>query len=171
MEQLELVLRLIAAMILGAALGAERERGNKSAGLRTLTLVSLGAALYAVLGEQIVKGGGGGQGGEPDPTRIVAGLVGGVGFLGAGAIFQARGNVKGLTTAAGIWMTAAIGVGCGLGEYVLATAGTLLALVTLVGLTPLERAINGKSRRDQKRDFAEGDEDEGGPVGEGGAGH
>src|SRR5687767_14525142 len=98
MNDLESIARLAMAMVLGGLIGLERERSNKAAGLRTLMLVSLGSALFALIGVGIVAGSepvvlpGGGVG-LPDPTRIVAGIVGGVGFLGAGAIWQGKGSV------------------------------------------------------------------------------
>lgn len=125
----ELVLLLV-AFVLSMVIGIERQLQQKSAGMRTHTLVGTGAALFtlvsgfgfdAVLGTEV----------NLDPSRIAAQVVSGVGFLGAGVIFMRRDVVRGLTTAATIWMTAAIGMACGAGMPVLAVAATLLHLVAV----------------------------------------
>jgi putative Mg2+ transporter-C (MgtC) family protein len=135
----ELLLRLVLALVLGALIGLDRRLRSKPAGLRTMSLVSLGSATFTLVGltamMQLVEAEQG-AGFEAmvrlDTSRVIAGIVGGIGFLGAGAIIQSRGRVQGLTTASGIWMTAAIGVATGLGQYVLALAATFLAYVVLV---------------------------------------
>ena len=135
----EMIVRLVLALILGAFIGLDRRSRSKPAGLRTMSLVSLGAATFTLVGvsamqqlafaeqsaglETMVR---------LDTSRVIAGIVGGIGFLGAGAIIQSRGKIQGMTTASGIWMTAAIGVSVGLGLYVLAFAATFLAYVVLV---------------------------------------
>lgn len=135
----EMLLRLVVALVLGAVIGLDRRLRSKPAGLRTMSLVSLGSATFTLVGvtamlqlasaeqaagiEAMVR---------LDTSRVIAGIVGGIGFLGAGAIIQARGRVQGMTTASGIWMTAAIGVSVGLGQYVLALAATFLAFLVLV---------------------------------------
>jgi putative Mg2+ transporter-C (MgtC) family protein len=118
-----IILRLSIAACLGGVLGYERERMGKSAGLRTHMLVALGAALFVLVPQQAGVS-------ETDLTRVLQGLVAGVGFLGAGTIIKGNGEdqVKGLTTAAGIWLTAAIGVAAGLGREATAILSTLLAL-------------------------------------------
>jgi putative Mg2+ transporter-C (MgtC) family protein len=120
------LLRLGLAALLGGVLGYERETQGKAAGVRTHMLVAMGAALFVLVPQ---------LGGMPigDVSRVIQGIVTGVGFLGAGAIIK-RGseqNVQGLTTAAGVWMTAAIGVACGLGREATALLSTLLALAIL----------------------------------------
>ncbi|UXH80866.1 MgtC/SapB family protein [Roseateles amylovorans] len=126
-----LVLRLTLAALLGGVLGYEREQAGKAAGIRTHMLVSLGAALFVLVPQ---------QGGMPMPdmSRVLQGVIAGIGFLGAGAILKLKEEeqVHGLTTAAGIWMTAAIGVACGLGREATAVVSTLLALAVLT-LVPL----------------------------------
>ncbi len=121
-----IVVRLSVAAILGGALGFEREQKGKSAGLRTHMLVAIGAALFVLIPQQA---------GVPDAdlSRVLQGLVAGVGFLGAGTIIKGSGDEepKGLTTAAGIWLTAAIGVAAGMGRESTAVLSTLLALVIL----------------------------------------
>ena len=126
------VVRLLAAAGLGAALGVERELNAQPAGFRTHLLVSLGAALFTVAGADIA---------DADPARVAAQVVTGIGFLGAGAILRDGGTVKGLTTAASLWVTAAVGLACGLGSVLLATLVTGLALLALVLLKLLERGF------------------------------
>lgn len=138
--QLEVVLRLALAMVLGAAVGIEREYRGHPAGLRTMALVSVGSCLFTAAGFFILPGH------VTDPTRIAAQVVTGVGFLGAGAIFRSEDSVRGLTTAATVWVVAAIGMAAGFGLYRLAVAGTAVALLGLVGIRPIEIRLF-KSRR------------------------
>jgi len=121
-----LFVRLLLAAVLGGVLGYEREQRGKAAGVRTHMLVSMGSALF-VLVPQL----GGMQ--LADMSRVIQGIVAGIGFLGAGAIIKnhSEENVQGLTTAASVWMTAAIGIACGLGRESTAMIGTLLALAVL----------------------------------------
>ncbi len=122
--ELEMVLRLLLAVALGAIIGFQRERAGKPAGLRTNTLICLGAALFTVIS---VYGFG------ADPARVAAGIVTGVGFLGAGAIIMRRGEgtVEGLTTAATIWAVAGVGLAAGVGMYLIAAVATALILGVL----------------------------------------
>jgi len=137
--QLELSGRLLLAAVLGAAIGLERELHDHPAGMRTHLLVSLGSALFAVIS---AYGYASFFAGHPDaqdsPQRIAAQIVSGIGFLGAGAIIQAGRWVRGLTTAASLWATAAVGLAVGSGEYILAVVGTTLIVVSL---GPLNRLI------------------------------
>lgn len=131
-----IIIRLLTAAALGAALGYERERAGKAAGIRTHILVAVGAAMFVLVPDQL--------GVPPDGlTRILQGLVAGIGFLGAGAIIKnPDGNIEGMTTAAGIWLTAAIGVAAGMGRETSAAVATGLALLVLAGvrkLTPAHR--------------------------------
>ncbi|MBI69528.1 MAG: magnesium transporter MgtC [Phycisphaerae bacterium] len=135
----EIIIRLVLAAVLGALIGLDRRLHSKPAGLRTMSLVSLGAATFTLVGIsamlQLVTAeqeAGLTQMLRLDTSRVIAGIVGGIGFLGAGAIIQSRGRVQGMTTASGIWMTAAIGVAVGLGQYTLAFCATLLAFIILV---------------------------------------
>lgn len=139
-ENLDIVLRLSVAVLLGAIIGLEREVARKYAGLRTYVLVSLGAALFATMSETTMRFFWEYLGGTPnfDPTRIISNIVVGVGFLGAGMVIFHREKVLGLTTAAGVWVTAAIGASVGIGAYVPAIAATLLVLFTLVVLRRVE---------------------------------
>jgi putative Mg2+ transporter-C (MgtC) family protein len=131
-----IVVRLLLAALLGGSLGYQRERSGKSAGMRTHMLIAIGSALFVVVPEQ-----GGMAIGELG--RVIQGIVTGIGFLGAGAIIKhhAAESVQGLTTAAGVWMTAAIGVSCGLGRESTAILATALALAVLA-LVPHVAARN-----------------------------
>lgn len=131
------LLLLALAFVLSAVIGVERERQFKSAGLRTHTLVGLGAALFTLVSAYGFAGLGIDT---TDPTRIAAQVVTGIGFVGAGVIFVNRGNVVGLTTAASIWVTAAVGMACGAGLPLLAVAGTVLHLVA-VGTMPMAERV------------------------------
>lgn len=124
-------MRLALAVLLGGLLGVEREVTGKPAGLRTMVMVSLGSALFMVLSVLAASP-------NFDPTRIAAGVVTGIGFLGAGAIFREGLTVRGITTAATIWVAAAIGLASGAGLYLPAFFTLLLAMMTLILLHPLE---------------------------------
>ena len=129
-----IVLRLFIAAALGGLLGYERERQGKAAGVRTHMLVALGAALFVLVPQQAGVE-------SADMTRVIQGVVAGIGFLGAGAIIKgsAEESVKGLTTAAGIWLTAAIGIACGLGRESTAVLSALLAFAILALVPRLTR--------------------------------
>ena len=125
---LDITLRLIAAMVLGGVIGIEREFRSKDAGFRTHFLVALGSALFTVVSQY-------GFGIDlKDSSRVAAQVVSGIGFLGAGTIIFQKNMVRGLTTAAGLWVTAAIGLACGTGLYVVATITTALVLIGLESL-------------------------------------
>jgi len=129
-----ITVRLALAALLGGMIGYERETKGKAAGLRTHMLVALGSALLVLVVQQ--------SGGSSDSvSRVIQGLVAGIGFLGAGAILNNRRDphIRGLTTAAGVWMTAAIGVAAGVGRELTAILATLLALVILAILPRFER--------------------------------
>lgn len=134
----QIIVRLLVAAILGGLLGYEREHAGKSAGIRTHMLVALGAALFILVPQQA---------GVPaaDLTRVLQGLVAGVGFLGAGTILKRsdEGQVEGLTTAANIWLTAAIGVAAGMGRETSAVLSTTLALLILASFPWIARGIGG----------------------------
>jgi putative Mg2+ transporter-C (MgtC) family protein len=131
----ELIQRLLLAALCGGVLGFEREIKQKSAGLRTNMLISVGAALFTLMSYELADGF------TADPTRVAAQIVTGIGFLGAGAIMRTNGGVQGLTTAATIWVNAAVGVAAGGGEYHLAFIATGVTLSVLLLLNPLERFI------------------------------
>jgi putative Mg2+ transporter-C (MgtC) family protein len=131
----ELIRRLMTAAVLGAILGFEREVRQKAAGLRTNTLIAIGSALFTVMSYELAADG------NADPARVAAQIVTGIGFLGAGAIMRTGSGVQGLTTAATVWVNAAVGVAAGGGEYHLAFIATGVTLATLLVMHPLETAI------------------------------
>lgn len=138
--------RLMLAVLLGGLLGYERERSGKAAGLRTHMLVALGAALFVLAPLQ-----GGMQ--VNDLSRVLQGVIAGIGFLGAGAIIKlgAQGEIRGLTTSASIWLTAAIGVAAGMGRESTAVLSTVLALVILGVLHKLEIRVSAKEDANKKK--------------------
>lgn len=139
-SDVELVGRLVAAALIGATIGFEREAKDRPAGIRTHALVSLGAALFTIAGaygfEDIARGP------NIDPARVAAQVATGIGFVGAGAIFRSGLNVQGLTTAATLWLAAALGVVAGAGDLILAAAGGAILLVIVIGL----RAVKSTAR-------------------------
>ncbi len=140
-----ITVRLIVAMIFGAVIGIQRERAGKPAGLRTHMLVASGAAVFIIASGEF--------GMNPDSiSRVIQGLVTGIGFLGAGAILKLydKRAVEGLTTAAGIWMTAALGVAVGLGRFGLALVATLLAWMTLSLVRQMEHILNRGARKSEE---------------------
>ncbi|HEY6225138.1 MAG TPA: MgtC/SapB family protein [Gemmatimonadales bacterium] len=132
--RLELLLQVVLATVLGGAIGMERELSGKPAGLRTNILICVGATLFTVLSLKM-------SGGRGDPARVAAQILPGVGFIGAGTILHARGAVTGLTSAATIWVVAAIGMALGAGAYTEAVGTTLLVMLILAGLGYFERLI------------------------------
>jgi putative Mg2+ transporter-C (MgtC) family protein len=144
-------IRLMLAVILGGVLGYERQLTGKPAGLRTHMLVSLGAALFVLVPLQA---------GMPvnDVSRVLQGVIAGIGFLGAGAIIKMseEGQVKGLTTAASIWLTAAIGVAAGMGREATAVFATLLALIILGVLHKLDKYISARRKKHHPHEHASG---------------
>ena len=124
------IFRMILSMALGVVIGAERKRKGQIAGIRTFALITMGACLAMLLSIYVPQEYMGLKNG--DPGRIAAQVITGIGFLGGGAIIRAKGSVKGLTTAAGIWISAIIGMAVGVGMYVVAIGTTLLIMVVLV---------------------------------------
>ncbi len=133
--------RLIAAALLGGFIGMEREIMNRTAGLRTHVMVSIGSALFTILSIYFFSY----NEGPRDPARIAAQIVSGIGFLGAGAIMKHGATVHGLTTAATLWVVAAIGMSCGAGAFVVAGATCIISLLTLVTLRRLEPVFTGSN--------------------------
>jgi len=144
--RLDLLLKLALAVVLGGVIGLEREIAGKPAGLRTNILICVGAALLTDVSVQITMGIYPGAPRLGDPSRIAAQIVSGIGFIGAGTIMQARGTVTGLTSAATIWVVAAIGVTIGAGQYLEATGAGLLVALVLAGLGTLEHKLR-RARR------------------------
>ena len=139
------VLPLLVSMVLGTVLGWERQVEGKPAGLRTHTLVCLGSTLFVLTARHASAA----FGATTDPTRIIHGIVTGVGFLGAGAILRKDGDVHGLTTAASVWFVAAIGVAAGVEAYILAAVAAVLALVVLRIYDQIDRRLarDGNSKK------------------------
>lgn len=134
------IAKLLLSLVLGATIGIERRRKGQIAGLRTFALISMGATLAMLISIYIPQEYLGLKNG--DPGRIAAQVVSGVGFLGAGAIIQMKGSVRGLTTAAGIWMTACIGLAVGAGMYLISIIVTLLIIFILVNIERIEQRHN-----------------------------
>ena len=134
------ITKLVLSLILGAVIGIERRHKGQIAGLRTFALISMGATLAMLISIYIPQEYMGLKNG--DPGRIAAQVVSGVGFLGAGAIIQMKGSVRGLTTAAGIWMTACIGLAVGAGMYTVSIITTLLIIFILVNIERIEYRHN-----------------------------
>lgn len=135
-QHLEAALRLLAAAGLGGIVGTQRELAGRPAGLRTHILVALGACLFTVVGSMPFGGVLG-----ADPTRIASQVVVGIGFLGGGSIIRHGTNVRGLTTAANLWVMAAVGLACGLGAYREAAIATCIVIFVLFVLKPFERTL------------------------------
>jgi len=120
-----MLLRLLLAVALGAGIGYQRERAGKTAGLRTYILVSSGAALFTIASIY-------GFSGAVDPSRVAAGVVVGIGFIGAGVVFRGEEGIEGITTATSIWVTAAIGLAAGAGLYLISVITALITIGTLM---------------------------------------
>lgn len=146
---MEIFWQLVLATIFGGLIGLEREYNRKEAGFRTFTLVSLGAAFFTIVAFESVKVFAVST--AFDPSRIIGQIVLGIGFLGAGLIIYREFHVEGLTTAAGLWVTAAIGSAVGVKLYSLAIFTTILVLFVLTGLRPIEdRFIKSRLKREKK---------------------
>lgn len=133
------VLKIVLAVVAGGLIGLEREARDKAAGFRTLIFICVGAALFTIMSVRIA--------GERDPGRIAAQIVTGIGFLGAGVIIRDNGRVIGLTTAAAIWLTSAVGMSIGLGQYLLALVVTFISLIVLIVFPSLELNIDRANRQ------------------------
>ena len=144
---IEVIERLALAGVLGALLGAEREWRQKDAGLRTNTLIAIGSAVFTMVSIELA-------GGDPNAaSRIPSQVASGVGFIGGGAILHGRGKhaVQGLTTAATIWVNAAIGMAAGAGAYRLAGLASITVLIVLLLFLPLQRVIERRAEHDANR--------------------
>ena len=149
----DLMLRLTFALILGLAIGSERSRVGKRAGMRTYGLVSLGACLFIVMSGVVAT-----KYAETfvfDPLRVASQIVVGIGFLGAGVIFVQRQVLTGLTTAAGLWVVAAIGASCGYGLYLIASYVTFLVLFVFEALWYIEERFIRTARTDLEEQFVQ----------------
>ena len=150
---LEIIFRLILAALLGGAVGLEREVHGRPAGVRTYLLLSLGSALIMVISEYLFhkyRGGVPGISLQVDPGRIAAQAITGIGFLGAGVIIRNRDTIRGLTTAACVWVVCAVGLTIGAGFYLYGGTVAVITVLSLVGLKPLEKRL----RRDWYQEMA-----------------
>ena len=146
LESPEVVLRIVVAAVLGGLVGLEREMSDQPAGFRTHILVSLGAALFTLVGAYSFDEEG------VDATRVAAQVVTGIGFIGAGVIFQHGPSVKGLTTAASLWVTAAIGTAVGLGYWDAALVTSVITVIALYGLKRVGRNVFPRLREKSRSD-------------------
>jgi putative Mg2+ transporter-C (MgtC) family protein len=138
------MLSMVIAVVLGALIGIEREVHGKPAGLRTNALICMGAAAFMVIAQRI--------GLAPDAiSRMTAGIVTGVGFIGGGAVLRDRTNISGVTTAATIWVVTSIGIACGMRLYDMAVSITVLSLIVLAILGPLDRKIRRTKDREPQQ--------------------
>src|SRR6188768_2377855 len=149
----EALLRIVVAATLGGAVGIERELRDHDAGFRTHMLVAIGSALFTIVSAYAFRDFlvGGGAVVRADPTRIAAQIVTGIGFLGAGAIIRQGFSVRGLTTAATLWVVAAIGLTTGAGYYSAAIITTLIALISLWPLRAASHVVMGRFRAESGR--------------------
>lgn len=145
MELTEFIIRLLAATAAGGALGIEREQNNKSAGLRTHTLVSVSACIFALISIRIVESGGTG-----DPSRVVGQIVTGIGFLGAGVILHRGSNIHGLTTAATIWSSAALGCLSAFGFYWELAIATVLIIFINTCFKKADSFLHKKTKKEKE---------------------
>ena len=122
---MDIAIKLLLSVLVGGIVGAEREYRDKAAGFRTILLITLGATVFTIISEELA-------GLHNDPGRVAAGIVTGIGFLGAGVIFKRNGSIQGITTAATIWLAAALGMGIGAGEYATSLAAFAIMMVVLV---------------------------------------
>ncbi|HEY0833918.1 MAG TPA: MgtC/SapB family protein [Azospirillum sp.] len=142
LEPWEIAVRMLLAVLCGAVLGFDREARGKAAGLRTQTLVSLSAAATTLVALQMYADvAGTGHGGDVDPTRVIQGLAQAIGFISAGVMFRSGVNVRGVTTAAVVWMAGALGIACGAGLYWVAGIALGLSVLVSIGFTWLERRL------------------------------
>ncbi|OQP59971.1 hypothetical protein A3860_35605 [Niastella vici] len=138
MDTLEIIIKLLIAVLIGGIIGAEREYHNKSAGLRTLMLICLGSALFTMFSMEI--------GSRTSPDRIASNIVTGIGFVGGGVIFMGGTGIYGVTTAATIWVTAALGMGVGAGHQYIALGGCIVLVGVLNAFTAIEDWIDKINR-------------------------
>jgi putative Mg2+ transporter-C (MgtC) family protein len=131
------LVKILVALLIGGVIGFERELHSKAAGLRTITLITVGAAMFTILSSKFS---------DTATSRVASNIVTGVGFLGAGAILFAEGKIRGLTTASSVWVAAALGMAVGLGQYILSLTTALLVVIVLDLFTRLDRWLNVKGR-------------------------
>ena len=158
MEYIDIFIRILSALLLGFAIGLEREMTNKYAGLRTNILVCLGACIFTIIsiygfptfaqGDNVIIPQ---ATGVRDTARIAAQVVTGIGFIGAGTVFRHGATIFGLTTAATLWIAASIGMACGAALYPVAILGTIFSIITLVSVRVFEKSVLISSTKNTKR--------------------
>ncbi|PJE51322.1 MAG: hypothetical protein COV29_01035 [Candidatus Yanofskybacteria bacterium CG10_big_fil_rev_8_21_14_0_10_36_16] len=148
LHESQLIIRLFVAALLGAAIGFEREKSNKVAGLRTHSLVAIGAALISILSvygfEDLTVDS------SYDPSRLISNIIVGIGFIGGGAILKYGGKVVGITTAATLWVVAAVGIAVGLGMYLAAVSASVIVYIILTVLWRIEHFFIGHKKSDSE---------------------
>ncbi|MEX2454482.1 MAG: MgtC/SapB family protein [Rhodospirillaceae bacterium] len=158
----DVTLRLVSAAVLGMVVGLERELRRKPAGMRTHMLVATGASAFIIIGVELVTVTLEDDNIRADPTRIIEGVIGGIGFLGAGAIIKGNGDVTGLTTGASVWVAGAIGIACGVGYFDIAALLAVIVLVIVYVLGRVEaaamRAMDRAAGRDTPKERHDGSE-------------
>jgi putative Mg2+ transporter-C (MgtC) family protein len=127
------LIKVLIAVVIGGIIGMEREIHSKAAGLRTITLITVGATLFTILSVKF---------GDPATSRVAANIITGIGFLGAGVILFAEGKLKGLTTASSIWVAASLGMAVGIGEYVLAMATSIIVIIVLAFFARFDQMVD-----------------------------
>jgi putative Mg2+ transporter-C (MgtC) family protein len=142
------LIKILIAVVIGGIIGFERELHSKAAGLRTITLITVGATIFTILSSKFT---------DSATSRVASNIVTGVGFLGAGAILFAEGKIKGLTTASTVWVAAALGMAIGLGQYILGLATALLVIIVLDLFTRLDRWLDNKGRESRSYEIAYAD--------------
>lgn len=147
-----ILIRLFLAALLGGVIGYEREAHSVAAGLRTHMLISIAAALFTLLAFEIFHNALEGGSENPDPIRAVEAVTAGIAFLGAGAIFQQRGSVQGLTTGAGMWLAGAVGVSVALGYYLIAFCVAIFAVIVLAALRAFAHRVVGHDSKARTED-------------------
>ena len=154
MTDLDIAMRLGQATVIGLALGLDRELRGGAAGIRTHALVSMSSAVITVSALLLFEELKGIPGADVDPLRVVQGLAQAIGFVAAGSIFVAGGNVRNLTSAANIWLAAALGIACGAGQFSLVFIGASLGLVILTLVRIAERRLPGSVKAERRRAWA-----------------
>ena len=139
------LIKILIAVLIGGIIGFERELHSKAAGLRTITLITVGATMFTILSSKFT---------DPATSRVASNILTGVGFLGAGAILFAEGKIKGLTTASSVWVAAALGMAVGLGQYILGIAAALLVVIVLNLFTRLDRWLDTRGRESRSYEIA-----------------
>jgi len=169
LDKYDILLRLCVAALLGGLMGWERGRADKPVGIRTMLLISAGAAAFALLGEQIIDASNRTDIIRVDPTRVLSYIISGVGFLGAGAILHSKRTVKGITTAASIWVAAAVGAAVGVGQYMIGFLLFAIAFITL--WSPWVKDLATGKIDEERNGFANGNENDDDSIKEGKTSH